>query len=192
MIRMLAFAAALLVALTGIPAMAAPPDVPQEKQTKLGKYLTAREAHDAVQANRAKILFIDTRTRAEVAFVGMTSEVDANVPYVDLSEFWDWDDKAGRFKLEPNANFGQAVAGLLKAKGLTRDDRIIFMCRSGDRSARATNLLADLGYTNVWSIVDGFEGDLSKDGRRTVNGWKNANLPWGYTLDKAKMYLPLK
>jgi len=23
-----------------------------------------------------------------------------------------------------------------------------------------------------------------------VNGWKNADLPWSYKLDKAKMYFP--
>ena len=66
------------------------------------------------------------------------------------------------------------------------------MCRSGDRSARAINmLLTDRGYTKVYSVVDGYEGDLSKAGRRDVNGWKNAGLPWTYELDKAKV-MPAK
>ena len=43
-------------------------------------------------------------------------------------------------------------------------------------------------------IAEGFEGDAAKDGpkagQRTVNGWKNAGLPWTYKLDKAKMYFP--
>jgi len=44
----------------------------------------------------------------------------------------------------------------------------------------------------VYSVVDGVEGDLAKDGpkagQRVVNGWKNAGLPWSYTLEKKKMY----
>jgi hypothetical protein len=39
-------------------------------------------------------------------------------------------------------------------------------------------------------VVDGFEGDMSKDGRRAVNGWKNAGLPWSYQLAREKMYFP--
>jgi rhodanese-related sulfurtransferase len=77
---------------------------------------------------------------------------------------------------------------MLQARGLTKTDQVVLICRSGDRSAKAANLLADLGYTNVHTVVDGFEGDMSPDGRRTVNGWKNAGLPWTYKLDKSKMY----
>ena len=42
----------------------------------------------------------------------------------------------------------------------------------------AADLLANAGYTQVYSITDGFEGDAGKDGpqagQRIVNGWKNA------------------
>ena len=73
-------------------------------------------------------------------------------------------------------------------------DRVILICRSGDRSARAADLLANAGYTQVYSITDGFEGDAAKDGpqagQRIVNGWKNAGLPWTYKLEKQKMYFP--
>ncbi|MBY0514437.1 MAG: hypothetical protein K2P78_11060, partial [Gemmataceae bacterium] len=40
--------------------------------------------------------------------------------------------------------------------------------RSGDRSAKAVDALADAGFTNVYSQIEGFEGDLSADGRRRV------------------------
>jgi len=78
--------------------------------------------------------------------------------------------------------------------GLGKDTTIILMCRSGDRSAKAQDLLIQSGYTKVYGVVEGFEGDMAKDGpntgRRAVNGWKNAGLPWTYKLDKAKMYFP--
>lgn len=44
---------------------------------------------------------------------------------------------------------------------------------SGDRSAAAANLLAYAGFKKVYSVVDGVEGDLAKDGpkagQRVVN-----------------------
>ena len=29
-----------------------------------------------------------------------------------------------------------------------------------------------------------------RDGRRGVNGWKNAGLPWSYVLERERMYFP--
>ena len=42
------------------------------------------------------------------------------------------------------------------------NDTILVTCRSGGRSALAVNLLASLGYENVFNITDGFEGDTRK------------------------------
>jgi rhodanese-related sulfurtransferase len=69
-------------------------------------------------------------------------------------------------------------------------------CRSGNRSAASVNMLAKAGVTKVYSITDGFEGDMIKDpqrpnqGKRMQDGWKNAHLPWTYDLDVDLMYLP--
>jgi hypothetical protein len=58
-------------------------------------------------------------------------------------------------------------------------------------SAEIATLLTQLGYSTVFSVVDGFEGDVAasgqKQGQRVVNGWKNADLPWSYKLDKDRM-----
>ncbi len=180
-----------LVTMAGFQ-VAAADEVPKEKQTKLGLYLTPAKALEVVKTERAKTLFVDVRTRGEVQFVGMTQEVDGHVPFVEMNEFGEWDEANKRYKFDPNPVFSQSVEVLLRAKGLTKADRVIVMCRSGDRSARAVNLLADAGFTNVWNQVEGFEGDLSKEGQRSVNGWKNAGLPWSYKLDKTKVALPAK
>ena len=63
------------------------------------------------------------------------------------------------------------------------------MCRSGDRTVRAIEKLVEAGFTSVYSQHEGFEGDLSPCGQRSINGWKNAALPWTYKPDKAKLYL---
>lgn len=164
-------------------------DVPTQKRTDLGLYLLAKDAPKFLDARQGKALFLDIRSREEVAFLGMPAIADANVPYAHFSSFNEWDDKKNNFKMDLNGTFGKEVAGRMAQKGLTQSDPVILLCRSGDRSARAANLLAKLGYTAVYSVIDGFEGDMAPDGRRSVNGWKNSGLPWSYVLDKSKMTL---
>lgn len=89
--------------------------------------------------------------------------------------------------MEVNGDFAHQVGQRLAQKGLSKHDPVILLCRSGDRSARAADLLADLGYTRVYSLTEGFEGDQDATGRRSVNGWKNAGMPWSYRLDPAKV-----
>ncbi|MES2025959.1 MAG: rhodanese-like domain-containing protein [Pseudomonadota bacterium] len=168
--------------------------VPDIKQTKAGLYLDAKEAYALKQKLGAKAYFVDVRTRGEVSYVGMPTIADANIPYVEHPDDAPWDDKNGRFKLDVNSDFGPELARRISASGLGKDDAVILICRSGDRSSRAANLLSDLGYSKVYTVVDGFEGDVAKTGpqagQRVVNGWKNANLPWSYKLDKNKLYFP--
>ncbi|HMN37172.1 MAG TPA: rhodanese-like domain-containing protein [Hyphomicrobium sp.] len=160
-------------------------EIPKSKQTALGKYLDAKQTFDLVNKDRAKVLFVDVRTSAELMFVGMTQEVDAHVPFVEM--LLEWDAKADRYRMAPNAAFVQQIETQLARKGLTKADPVILMCRSGERSARAVNALAAAGFSNAYSQTEGFEGDLSKDGQRSINGWKNAGLPWDYKLDKTKL-----
>lgn len=168
--------------------------VPASKQTIAGRYLDAREAYALKQKLGPKAFFVDVRTRYEVSYVGMPTVADANIPYLEHPDDAPWDDRAGRFQLEVNSDFGPELARRMAGKGLGKDDVIIVMCRSGERSARAASLLAQLGYSTVFSVVDGFEGDIAasgpKQGQRVVNGWKNADLPWSYKLDKDRMTLP--
>ena len=185
----------LLAPLSTIAAAVDPAMVPEAKRTRLALYLSAREAWERMQQAPAKVLFLDVRTRAEAMYVGMPTAVDALVPYMEHQEIMsDWDERRHMYLLLPNSDFVQEAVARLQAKGLTRSDPVILICRSGDRSARAADLLAGAGFTQVYSVVEGFEGDLAKSGprvgQRVVNGWKNADLPWSYQLDKAKMYFP--
>jgi rhodanese-related sulfurtransferase len=165
--------------------------VPEVKRTQVGLYLSSAEAYDL--ASKEKLLFLDVRTRAEVNFLGMPTVADANVPYMEIDSMYSWDEKKGVFKLEPNSGFVTEVQDRLQQKGLDQNAKIIVMCRSGDRSAKAVDLLAKIGFKNIYSVVDGYEGDVAKDGdhkgQRVVNGWRNSNLPWTYSLAKDKMYL---
>lgn len=195
-LRSLLFAAlAALIAVAHaqpVPASTVDPrQVREDERTKLNLYLTPKQAHDFVTRNQKKVLFLDVRTRVEPVYTGWTPLVDALVPYVEYPEMhadWAWDENRGAYKYEPFNDFAPEVERRLKDKGLTKDDPVVVMCRSGDRSSRAANLLADLGYRRVYSVVGGFEGVWDDKGAKRVGGWKGAGLPWNYELEKSKMY----
>jgi len=169
--------------------------LPEVKVSKAGLYLTPRQAHEMKQATPQKVALFDVRTRAEAMYVGMATPVDALVPYVEHQELMtDWDERRGMYKLEPNQDFVPEIERRLQAMGLGKTDLIVLICRSGDRSSKAADRLLQAGYTQVYSVTEGFEGDTARDGahkgQRVVNGWKNAALPWGYRLEKTKAYFP--
>ena len=173
---------------------AAPAPVDKDKLTTLGLYLTAQEAYEMKRKGKNKILFIDVRTQAELAFLGVADGVDANIPYMLVGDWDEWDEHKHNFKLYPNSNFLPYFNDYVSAHGYNKDSTIILICRSGNRSSRAANLLSQVKYTRVFSVVDGYEGDKSEQtgkdyAHRVINGWKNRGLPWSYELDEQKMYI---
>jgi rhodanese-related sulfurtransferase len=185
----------LALALLLAPAFAGdyqPVDVaklPLVKQSKLGLYLSAPEAFKMKSEGGAKVLFIDIRTKGEFQFVGTPTIIDQNIPYMEIDDLGGWDKKNNRYTMSPNSDFVGAVSALASRKSRGKSDPIILICRSGDRSSLAANLLQEAGYSKVYSVVDGFEGDMSPAGRRDVNGWKNANLPWSYKITEDQAYI---
>ena len=169
--------------------------LPEVKRSKVGLYLTPQQAYDMKMKDPKGVAFFDIRTRAEAMYVGWPMDADALVPYVEHPELMtDWDDKRFMYKLEPNQDFVPEIERRMKEKGLGKTAPVILICRSGDRSSKAADRLQMAGFTRVYSVAEGVEGDTAKDGeklgQRVVNGWKNAGLPWTYKLDKAKMYFP--
>lgn len=186
----------LLLAVTSImPGLASAQDwsdLSAKKQTTLGLYMTPQMAYDAKMADPANTLFIDIRTPEELMFLGTATVVDAYIPW-ELMDNSVWDRQHSEYQLHVNPNFVAQIDELVAARGLGKDATIILMCRSGNRSAKGADLLAENGYTNVYNQVEGYEGDKSKEGetkgQRVVNGWKNAGLPWSYRLDPTLVYL---
>ena len=173
-----------LLAISATVATAADMPAKKKKQTPQGLYLSPKEANDMLQADAAKILFVDVRTPEELYFVGHAKGIDKNVPlaYVNYSKL---NKKGKKFASGKNKKFVEQIEAALKEKGLTKDDKIILICRSGDRSASGAKILDKVGYKNVYTIITGTEGDKDKETKkRTVNGWKNAGLPWNYKFNK--------
>jgi len=169
-------------------------DAPKDpsRQTSWGLYVDSREAYQMKTGERGtEVLFVDVRDPIEIMFTGFTDVVDVNVPYM-ASNRQKWNDKKNVYAMEVNPAFEAQVAKALADRKLSKDSPVVLMCRSGgERGAPSAKMLEGKGYKQVYVVTDGFEGDTVKDGDkknwRLVNGWKNSGLPWGYTLNKAKV-----
>jgi rhodanese-related sulfurtransferase len=170
------------------PASAAAAQLPKEKQTVLGLYVTAKEAYEKWKANPDKVKIIDVRTPEEYLFVGHPT-MAWKIPLA--AQTYEWDAEKKQFPMKPLPDFVARVSEVAKP-----DEMLLVMCRSGGRSAMAVNLLAKAGFKNVYNITDGMEGDSVDDprsafvGQRLVNGWKNSGCPWTYHLTPERMVLP--
>lgn len=162
--------------------------VPKEKQTSLGLYLTAREAYERWRADPQTVMILDVRTPEEYVFVGHPA-MAWNVPL--MLQTYQWDASGRKLPMKPNPHFVTQAKALFKPS-----HTLLVMCRSGGRSARAVDVLAEAGFKRVYNVVDGMEGDEVGDpssvfhGLRMKNGWKNTGLPWTYELDPEKMRWP--
>ena len=80
--------------------------------------------------------------------------------------------------MQVNPEFVSALTGALTDKAAP----LLFLCRSGVRSAAAAKAMTAAGYATCLNVSDGFEGPLDGDARRgTSRGWKASGLPWRQT-----------
>lgn len=174
------------VAMSGAGIALAQDDAPAYRETTLGLYVTAEEAYALMQEDSDAVL-IDVRDPIEIKFTGFAAPTDIHVPWV-LADRTQFDDDAQTWPIARNAGFEAQIRAELEAHGVESDTPIIMMCRSGaTRSAPAVDIVAEMGYSDVYSVSDGFEGGQLEDGDsagvRARNGWRNAGLPWSYTID---------
>jgi rhodanese-related sulfurtransferase len=161
-------------------------EVPERKRTSLGQYVTAQQAYAMWEAEPERIIIIDVRTPEEYVFVGHAA-MARNIPLVFMD--YEWNVEEDEPVVEPNAEF---VAQVEDRYGT--DETLVVMCRSGGRSARAVDILAQAGFARVYNVIDGFEGDKVDDvtsafhGKRMKNGWKNSGSPWTYDCDPALLW----
>jgi hypothetical protein len=93
--------------------------------------------------------------------------------------------------MKANPNFINEVGQKFKPS-----DTILVICRSGNRSAAAVNIMASAGFKIAYSVTDGFEGDRVKDpsssfyGKRFENGWRNSGVPWTDKLNPELIWIP--
>ncbi|MFY7958847.1 MAG: rhodanese-like domain-containing protein [Elsteraceae bacterium] len=113
-------------------------------------------------------VMVDVRTAPEWSYVGLP----------DLSALGK-KPVLNSWQVYPNTTPEPDFADKLIAAGLTPDQPIFFLCRSGVRSLAAARLMTARGFKHCFNITGGFEGDVdAKKHRGNVAGWKFAGLPW--------------
>ena len=128
--------------------------------------VTPAQAFQLAEQGGAKI--VDVRSRFEHEFVG-------RVPGSTLIE---WRIYAANAEGGIASHLNPAFIGQLKGAHQP-DDILLLLCRSAVRSHQAAEAAATAGYTSVYNILEGFEGDKDSGGQRgSTSGWRHAGLPW--------------
>jgi rhodanese-related sulfurtransferase len=123
--------------------------------------LTPQEAYAVLQlAQSAKL--VDVRSRAELELVGRVPDA-AHIEWA----------------FYPGMVANQDFPAQLEMQ-LDKESIVIFMCRTGGRSHNAATLAAQLGFTEAYNMLEGFEGEATPDTKQRckINGWKVADLRW--------------
>jgi rhodanese-related sulfurtransferase len=121
------------------------------------------DAWRIVQTSAA--LLIDVRSIEERKFVG----------HVPCSWHVPW---ATGVALTRNPRFVRELEARI-VPGHGKDTVLLFLCRSGTRSALAAAAATKAGFRNAFNVLEGFEGGIDADRRRgSLGGWRHHGLPW--------------
>lgn len=121
--------------------------------------VTPAQAWALLQTGAAAL--VDVRSAEERKFVG-------HVPG-SLHVAW-----ANGTSLTRNPRFTRE----LEAK-VAKDAVVLLLCRSGKRSALAAEAATKAGFTQVYNVLEGFEGELDAQQQRGhADGWRFHALPW--------------
>ncbi|MGB0129879.1 MAG: rhodanese-like domain-containing protein [Rhodocyclaceae bacterium] len=124
------------------------------------EHLTPNEAHELLKSNPLA-LFVDCRSEMEFLFVGHP----VGAMMIPWNDGPNWD---------VNPDF---VAHVKKAASVDRP--VVIICRSGNRSQEAGHALEQSGFTQVYNVLHGFEGELDDNHQRgKTSGWRFEGLPW--------------
>ena len=115
-----------------------------------------------------KAQLVDVRTEAEWGYVGLPDLAPAGKQAVLI-----------QWQVYPSMQVNGNFADQLKQAGFTPEQRIYFICRSGQRSLAAARAAQAAGFPHVYNVAEGFEGPPDGAGHRgNVGGWKARGLPW--------------
>ncbi|HEX4326320.1 MAG TPA: rhodanese-like domain-containing protein [Burkholderiales bacterium] len=121
--------------------------------------VTPAQANRLIQGGAAKL--VDVRFKFEREYVGRVPET-VGIEWKDI-------------------NTGAVNPDFVKtlSEQFGKDDKLMFLCRSGVRSDAAAKAATQAGFTQAYNILEGFEGDLDEAKHRgNKGGWRRAGLPW--------------
>lgn len=123
---------------------------------------------DAFLRDHPTAVFADVRSSMEFFFVGHPVGA-VNIAWIDDP---DW---------EINPQFIRQIQDLAeqRAPDAALAIPIVLICRSGVRSLEAGEELLEAGFTQIYNVLEGFEGELNDQHQRgKTGGWRFHGLPW--------------
>ncbi|MCY1546733.1 Rhodanese-like domain protein [compost metagenome] len=134
-----------------------------EKNWPYAGGVTPPVAWQLVQDGQA--LLVDVRSGEERKFVGHVPD--------SLHVAW-----ATGTALTRNPRFVRELEAKV-AKDGGKEAVVLLLCRSGKRSALAAEAAAKAGFTQVFNVLEGFEGEIDvQQHRGGSDGWRFHGLPW--------------
>lgn len=129
--------------------------------------ISPSEAWQRVQSD-PKTVLVDVRTQPEWIYVGLPALDQAGKQTVCVS-----------WQVYPAMTQNPGFAAELVAQGVGPENEVLFLCRSGARSAAAAAFMTQQGWSRCYNVADGFEGTLDGERHRgKTGGWKAEGLPW--------------
>lgn len=126
------------------------------------QHLEPLAAYALLQHNPDAVL-LDCRTEIEHMYVGHP----VGAEHIAWQEGPEW---------EIDPEFVTKVKRLLMGD-LSRP--VLLICRSGQRSVAAGQVLEAAGFSNVINVLEGFEGERDEHFQRgRLGGWRYHGLPW--------------
>lgn len=124
------------------------------------KEVSAQEANEIMEKDPS-VIYLDVRSTQE--FDQGHPKHAINIPIMDM---------VPGMGMVPNAGFVSVVEA-----NIPKDASVLVGCKSGGRSARAVEILSQMGFQNLANVRSGFVGAMDMSGRIVEPGWSMLNLP---------------
>jgi rhodanese-related sulfurtransferase len=125
------------------------------------KEMSPREAFDLMESD-PEYIYLDVRSVPEFEAAHPVRAI--NIPLMHLTP------GSG---MTPNPEFTAIIAA-----SLPEDAKLVVGCKTGGRSARACEIMEQMGYKKVTNVRGGFVGAMDQQtGRITEPGWSMLELP---------------
>ncbi len=124
------------------------------------KEISPKDAYDLLQKD-PECMYLDVRSIPEFEQGHPIRAI--NIPILHFSP---------GMGMMPNEEFPAVVEANIPAEA-----KLLIGCKTGIRSARACEILSQLGYSNVTNVRGGFVGVMDQRGNVTEPGWSLLRLP---------------
>jgi len=135
------------------------------------KEVSAQEANEIMQKD-GSVIYLDVRSTQEFDQGHPMRAV--NIPIMNM---------VPGMGMVPNEDFVRVVEA-----NIPKDTAVLIGCKSGGRSARAVEILSQMGFQNLTNVRSGFVGAMDMTGRIVEPGWSLLNLPLCSACEETASY----